>query len=78
MNKGDVLKLNSTLYDLPHKQESHENMIHIIANGVGLCGLRVMCSPRDTRFTGSNPTDVNEFFQGVKILSKSPPGGTLS
>ena len=45
---------------------------------VGLDGLGVTCSPRDPRFAGSNPTEVDGFFQDVKILSASPPGGTLS
>ena len=36
---------------------------------VDLDGLGVTCSPRDPRFQG---------FQDVKILSTSPPGGTLS
>ena len=39
---------------------------------VGLGGPGVSCSPRDPRFAGSNPAEV------VKILSTSPPGGTLS
>ena len=43
-----------------------------------LGGLGVTCSPRDPRFAGSNPTEVDGFFfQDVKILSTSPPGGTL-
>ena len=46
-------------------------------NTVGLGGLGVTCSPRDPRFAGSNPTEVDEFFQDVKILSTSPPGRTL-
>ena len=45
---------------------------------VGLGGLGVTCSPRDPRFSGSNPTEVDGFFQDVKILSTSPPGGSLS
>ena len=45
---------------------------------VGLGGLEVTCSPRDPRFAGSNPTEVDGFFQDVKILSTSPPGQTLS
>ena len=45
---------------------------------VGLGGLGVTCSPRDPRFAGSNPTEVDGLFQDVKILSISPPGGTLS
>ena len=45
---------------------------------VGLGGLGITCSPRDPRFAGSNPAEVDEFFQDVKILSTSPPGGTLS
>ena len=45
---------------------------------VGLGGLGVTCSPRDPRFAGSNPAEVDGFFQDVKILSNSPPGGTLS
>ena len=38
----------------------------------------VTCSPRDPRFVGSNPTEVDGFFQDVKILSTSPPGGTYA
>ena len=45
---------------------------------VGLSGLRVTCSPGDPRFAGSNQADVDVFFQDVKILSTSPPGGILS
>ena len=37
-------------------------------------GLRVTCSLRDPRFAGSNPAEVNGFFQDVKILSTGPPG----
>ena len=44
---------------------------------VGLGDLRVTCSPRDPRFSGSNPAEVDGFFQDVKILSTSLPGGTL-
>ena len=35
-------------------------------------------SPRDASFAGSNPAEVDGFFQDVKIMSTSPPGGTLS
>ena len=41
---------------------------------VGLGGLGVTCSPRDPRFAGSNPAEVDGFFQDVKILSTSPGG----
>ena len=41
---------------------------------VGLYGLGVMCLPRDPRFAGSNPAEVDGFFQDVKILRTSPPG----
>ena len=44
----------------------------------GLGGLGLTCSPRDPRFAGSNTAEVDGCFQDVKILSKSPPGGTLS
>ena len=43
-----------------------------------MVGLGVTFSPRDPRFEGSNPSEVDGFFQDVKILSTSPPGGTLS
>ena len=39
---------------------------------------RVTCSPRDSRFAGSNPAEIDGFFQVVKILITIPPGGTLS
>ena len=45
---------------------------------VGLGGLAGTCSPRDPRFAGSIPAEVDGFFQDVKILSTSPPGGNLS
>ena len=45
---------------------------------VGLGGLGVTCSPQNPRFAGSNPAEVEGFFQDVKILSTSPPGRTLS
>ena len=38
----------------------------------GLGGLGVTCSPRDPRFAGSSPAEVDGFFQDVKILSTSP------
>ena len=44
----------------------------------GLGGLRVTCLSQDPRFAGSNPSEVDGFFPDVKILSTSPPGGTLS
>ena len=33
---------------------------------VGLGGLGVTCSPRDPRFVGSNPAEVDGFFSGRK------------
>ena len=41
-------------------------------------GLGVTCSRRDPRFAGSKPTEVDGFFQDVKILSISPSGVTLN
>ena len=34
-------------------------------------GLGVTCLPRDLGFTGSNPTEVDGFFQDVNIEHKS-------
>ena len=45
---------------------------------VVLGGLGVTCSLRDPRLACSNPAEVDGFFQDVKILSTSPPRGTLS
>ena len=45
---------------------------------LGLGGLWVTCSLRDPRFAGSNPPEVGWSIQDIKILSTSPPGGTLS
>ena len=45
---------------------------------VGLGGLEVTGSPRDPRFSGSNPAEVDGFFQDVKILRTSPSGEALS
>ena len=46
--------------------------------GVGLGGLGVTYSSRDPRFAVSNPAEIDGFFQDLKILSTSPPVGTLS
>ena len=37
---------------------------------VGLTGLGVTCSPRDPRFAGSNPAEVDGFFQEARVLKK--------
>ena len=34
-------------------------------------GCPLMCSPQDPRFAGSNPAEIDGFFQDVKILSIS-------
>ena len=47
-----------------------------MSHNVGLGGLGVTCSLRDPRFAGTNPAEVDGFFQDVKILITSPPGGT--
>ena len=60
-------------------QSVQKQFIVYYGNVIGLGGLGVKCSPRDPRFAGSNPAEVDGFFfQGVKIMSTSPPGGTLS
>ena len=56
----------------------HNLMCEIGGNEVSLGSLGVTCSSRDPRFAGSNPAEVDGFFQDVKILSTSPPGGPLS
>ena len=43
---------------------------------VGLGSLGVTCSLRDPRFADSNTSEVDGFFQDVKILNIIPPGGT--
>ena len=69
-------------YLAPNVQNGHACYIHgtsifMKSIPVDLGGLGITCSPRDPRFAGSNPTVVDGFFQDVKILSTSPPGGTL-
>ena len=48
--------------------------ISTLATEVGLGGLGVKCSPRDPRYADSNPTELDEFFQDVKILSSKSSG----
>ena len=56
-----------------------QNKIHVQLqpNKFGHGGLGVTYSPRGPRFAGSNPAEVDGFFEDVKT-STSPPGGTLS
>ena len=67
---------------LPKKKSSrnasnHKTNVEINASltkdSVGLGGLGVTGLTRDHRFAGSNPAEVDGFFQDVKILSTSPP-----
>ena len=58
----------SALLELPISIVSNEVL-------VGLGGFRVTSSPQDPRFMGSNLTEVDGFFQGIKILSTSPQEG---
>ena len=53
------------------EMEEHQNSICVIG------GLGVTCYPRDLKFAGSNPTEVDGFFQNVQLPSTNPLGGTL-
>ena len=58
----------STSLTLPHQIHSVNQMtcyklFDIIIIIVGLGGLEVMFSPRDPRFAGSNPAEVDGFFR---------------
>ena len=57
---------------------SSQHLWTLNINQIGLGGLGVPCTPRDPKFAGLNPAEVDGFFQDVKILSTSPPGRTLS
>ena len=41
---------------------------------IGLAGLGVTCSPRDKRFAGSNPAEIDGFFSGRKNPEYKSPG----
>ena len=60
------------------KKKPKQEISKVTKKATGLGGLGVTYSPQDPRFAGSNPTEVDEFLHDVKILSTSPPGGTLS
>jgi hypothetical protein len=45
-------------------------------NRVGLGDLGVKCSPRDPRFAGSYPAEVDEFFQDIQNV-KFPKANKL-
>ena len=66
------LYLFTNLYTMPMSRDVSNVGV------VGLGGIGVTCSPRDPRFAGSNPAEVDGFFQDRNILSKSPLTGTLS
>ena len=47
-------------------KKSNYGFLCIIDCGVGLGDLGVTCSPRDSRFAGSNPAEVDGLFQDLK------------
>jgi hypothetical protein len=68
------------------KETNLKSEVHIFLKGIAYSSVvdsgyyrprwSATCSPRYPRFAGSNPAEVGGFFQDVKILSTSPPGGT--
>ena len=79
MQPGGSMQHSQGLSNNPYPEPNQPNSPHwYLSLKVGLGGLGVTCLPRDPRFAGSNPTEVDGFFEDVKILSTSPPGGTLS
>ena len=72
MNKSGRREDNSVIHFINlvkfREMEEHQSSICVIG------GLGVTCSPRDSRFAGSNSVEINRYFQDVKILSTSPPG----
>ena len=64
---------------LPYDEEELSSTSFDVSGGaVGLGGHLVTCSPRDPRFASLNPTEVDGFFQDLKIPSTSSPRWTLS
>ena len=66
----------------PYPEPNHLNSSYFFKINSNI----VLCRPRWSRgkvlasrsnVPGLNPDAVDEFFQDVKILSTSPPGGTL-
>ena len=57
---------------IPIPGEKFESEPGLERQAIGLGGLRILC------FASSNPAEVDGFCQYLKILSTSPPGGTLS
>ena len=55
---------------------NYKFFFHLSVDGLG--GLGITCSPRDPRFAGLNPVEINGFYQDLKVLSISSPGGYLS
>ena len=63
--------------------EIHPKLVKVYTKSIPLLltvtqVIGLTCSPRDPRFTGSNPAEVDGFFQDVKVLSTSTLGGTLN
>ena len=70
------IKLATAVYETNQEElEVLQVCAAVPSTEVGLHGRRVTCLPRDPRFAGSNPAEVDGFFQDIKI---PPPGGTLS
>jgi len=55
------------IYEVTFSESSH--VFNLNRRVVGLDGLGVTCLPRDPRFTGSNPAEVDGFCH-AKILSR--------
>ena len=72
-SKTRILEEQIKIFADEVKEENTEGVFTVLF--VCLGGLGVTCSPRDPRFAGSNPAEVEGFFQDVKILSTSPPEG---
>ena len=75
LHKENLDHINILTYTIvPFIIEFRELRRQLISNSVGFGSLGVTCSPRYPRFAGSNPAEVNGFFQDVKTIEHKSSG----
>ena len=78
MNENNIpvqllaVSLLSVQLDFGHVKSIYPNPSNINNNNNNNNNFFIY-TPQDQRFASSNPAEVHGFFQGVNIVSKSPP-----
>ena len=74
IHEEPMIVLEKCMMHSKGENKSYEVIVFAYISLVGLGRLGVTCSPRDPRFAGSNPAEVDGFYSGHKNPEQKSSG----